>query len=222
MINDGDKVIRDHIGSMEAGSENIVFDKEAAWGRLHERMAAKPPETVFKLPYRWAAAAAILLLIATVIAVMNRPEEKHVATIVRKAAPVSLPQTKNIAPGNDETVTALPNAPVHEHTAQKETRIINNIATPAPEALVLKEEVANIIPKEKKEVIAATPKMKVVHINELAETERVERMEYNTRYATGRSSFFLFKSTSQTGLLEDNDNTDYQTHRLFKPRFSQN
>ncbi len=213
MINDGDKVIRDHIGSMEAGSENIIFDKEAAWGRLHERMAAKVPKTIFKLPYRWAAAAAILLLVATAIAVMNRPQEKQVATTIKKAAPVSLPQNNAVAPQSRETLMTVSNTPIPKHIVQKETRIINTIEPQAPETQVVKEEMVNIIPGEKKEIIAAAPKMKVVHINEVMEDERMEQRMLSTRYAGGRS-FFLFKPVMGTGYTEER-NSD-KPHNPFK------
>jgi len=223
MINDGDKIIREQIGSIEAGHENIVFDKEAVWSKLEARIGKE--KRVYPLSLKWAAAATVLLMIATTIVLLNKKETPGVAAtkkIVRPAEELVPVVSMPAAPASQPDKEPFPTKVIRKRTTEEVVKEKQpEVPVPVPETLPVVNAVADIVKPD----VAAPPKMKVVHINELDEQERMGRIQYSSRYATGRSSIFFFRSASETSLLDDNtniNNTDYQPHRLFKVGLTQN
>jgi len=195
MINDGDKIIREQIGAIEAGSENIVFDKAAAWERLHAKMEQRPARVI---PYRWAAAAAILLLITTGIMFINRNTEKNIA-VVNKVNPI-MQDVKQ--PTIQETVAhqETANTKFSPRTIKKKNVEKNVIETPAPEPEVISVVNNNPAIPQQAMPITTAPKMKVVHINDLMSEENQNRILSNTY--VGDKGIHFFRPAIEPGYIE--------------------
>ena len=177
----GDKTIREQLGSVQ-----VSFDKEAAWDRLHERLDTK---STSKKYYRLGGVAAALLLMA--VSVWDfASKEKTVDTVVKKQYMSIVPANKEQTIITSNTVEINPQkAPTGQNQAikisDKQTQLT---ITPQQQAAPHEEIVVEVMQEapariEEQPIAVAKPKMKVLHINEVMEEERIERRVLNSRYA---------------------------------------
>lgn len=89
MNNNEEKVLRGKMDRLDTLAGGIVYGKEEAWDKLQARMDRKPARKVM-LRY-WVAAAAVLLLMVTIMVGYNR-QKTEVATIIKteKDKPVAV------------------------------------------------------------------------------------------------------------------------------------
>ena len=173
MKNNDDKLLREKMAAMNTLSGGVVFGKEEAWDKLQARMDVGPAK---RSPVRyWMAAAAVLLLIATVLTRYYSSQEVRTAVVAPKgkgddqrselpaqavfiaaqppqqSAPA--PVRKVIYSGNDGKrkvikVSPVPVASSFPITVQPETGQMYLVTIPAP-------------------VSPVNSTMKVVHINDV-------------------------------------------------------
>lgn len=219
MMNDGDKLIKSRISGMEEGAKHIPFDKEAAWMRLHERLASDRAPKGIKLSWRWAVAAAILLMLVSIIALWERPAEEHIAHKEKVQVPIIIPAPHTRAPIVKEAPVVInqPQQALHKMAAGKVAA--KREAKPviiAPLPVIAPAAIADKQPETAKEIAVAS-KMKVVHINEIGVEEKVNYSMKN-EYA-GSKSILFFRPSMQTSYTED---LDYRSRNPLKTIFTQN
>ena len=179
----GDKKIREQLGSVQ-----VRFDKEAAWDRLHERLETKAANKTY---YRLGWVPASLIMLACILWQASPINEQPVASQGRR---------KMATPNNNERLTITSASAIVEteedhivtsSVAEKHKNYDtgNNMTVEKPEVQqpIVVEVIQEQAVVEKEAPIAiARPKMKVVHINEVIEEERVERKVLNSRYADNK------------------------------------
>ncbi len=171
-----DKVLKEKLNSLDTLSSGIVFGKEEAWDKLQARMD-KPAKRIALMP--WLAAAAVLLLIVTVItAYYNIPEEQEIAkeghnVVTNTPQPLAAPQPVVQAIENNISI-------IHKSVKEKqhkrpviqeqEKQIIKTEPIQVADAIPTSAPVDEV-PIMNNTTLAVTSKIptRVVHINELKE-----------------------------------------------------
>lgn len=180
--NSGDKIIKTQVDTLQ-----VSFDNEAAWLRLQDRLESKD-ERRRPLWLGWVAAAMVVLG-AMLWYGLSEPKQEM---MVKKAAPVqALPvkqepmivnnENKEQVPANTVVGTKAIAVTKKNITKKKET-----IIAPLPDqvitTVVTPEE---LIPVQQTPVITAAPKpkMKLVHINDVIEDQKINEVMQKSRYA---------------------------------------
>lgn len=184
--NKGDNIIRDRMGDIQ-----VSFDKEAAWSRLQPRIESRPAvKPLFFL--KWAAAA-VLLIALSVWYLMPHVQEPGLARAminpVKKPDPTTL-QTTVISHDIAAIIRPAQNTTTKPYKQQE-----NNYVTsmPVPEIIkceppaVVYEDTTPITPQIAKQTVPK-PVIRLVHINEVADEERIEQAMQRMQYAEAQSA----------------------------------
>lgn len=192
-----DELIRNELGSIAEGAEPIAFDKNASWQKLNRRLQPQRKKVVFKPAYRWAAAAILLLTIT--VAMLNRPKDVNVADTIH---PISHTDRKATFHKPKVKVSILKTKDIATYTHKPTPEYLQLHEVPLPETLT--PIVFTIKPPKPSESIAkAKPKMKVIHMNDLAEIEHIEKELKQVRYVFGHNN-------------TNNNNSDYIINEDFE------
>lgn len=171
-----DKVLKEKLNSLDTLSTGIVFGKEEAWDKLQARMD-RPAKRIVLKP--WLAAAAVLLLLATVItAYYNAPEEQKIAKQVQhpimdapKSPAFPLPVVQ-VTENNIPEIRTAVREKKHErpvtHEQEKEMIPTERIPMEEPAPVRVPVDEVLVISNNTPAVPQKIP-VKVVHINELNE-----------------------------------------------------
>lgn len=176
MNNNEEKVLREKMDRLDTLAGGIVYGKEEAWDKLQARMDRKPAKRVL-LRY-WMAAAAVLLLMITIMVGYNRQDNDVAGNMktettkpievarITPTAPMQAQKQPGIIVGNQDLRMKVSNAKGYNKTnVQAAPGIPEQVVEPAT---VVNENLEAFMAANKHlpEVSTAQP-MKVVHINDL-------------------------------------------------------
>lgn len=177
-----DKLIRDQLGSIMERVEPIAFNKEASWQKLNTRLQPQRKKIVFKPAYRWAAAVVLLLTIT--VAVLNKLENIH---LTKTTHLTSHPVTKEIPQEPETHVIVLKTKNISIYTHKPTSEHLQLYEVPLPTTSIPSEFTKEpSIPDES--LTKAKPVMKVIHSNDLAEIEHIEKELKRARYVFHRGN----------------------------------
>lgn len=185
MKNSGDKIIQQQVDNIQ-----VSFDKEAAWMRLQDRLESKD-ENKGNFRLGWVAAAVLLIASLLWFILQGERAQPMVKEVTKEA---TMPVAKEQEPVQEDIVkiqeehkniSAVPQKKkIRSITPVKENLPV--VKDQIPEPVLVQEEIAPI--QETPKVAAAPkPKMKVVHINDVMQEQRIEERMNQSRYAGERN-----------------------------------
>jgi len=177
-----DKLLKDKLNGLSTLEGGMVFAKEEAWDKLQSRLDTKP-ERRKPLIY-WFTAAAVLLLMVSIMVLFRQPEQQVVNTKTNNEVPKPVVvDTGNALNSQLIVVEDTPSFsiahPGHQRmklnkTPEQLTETFMITDTPKPQLAIIENNSIPIVDTEinsKPPVVSAPTvakvKMKVVHINEL-------------------------------------------------------
>jgi hypothetical protein len=170
-----DKTLKEQMDRLDTLSGGIVFGKEEAWEKLQNRMERIPEKRTFT--NYWLTAAAILLLLISVVNVHYYAPENRIDKTKINAPEVSANLSANDRP--EQVMTATEQTVIYKTSLTKPTNVLSkkthstpNTTEDRPVAITPSLPAPASFTENKTEVtvpsIAPTiVPMKVVHINEL-------------------------------------------------------
>lgn len=205
-------------------SPGPAFDKAAAWNNLQQRLEKKKTGVLF--PWKWAAAAALLISATLLLWPSAKKETSIVKTNDGKKNPAPVIQTGGKAvPGtNSQPETATFNntdIPVNTADFISQQKTVNTIQ-PVKYAVHVTDTLTRITAEEEPgltlspEPAAVNKKLRVVYNNELAVTDPEEEVVASAAEETENPIPFFRKAKLNRTLKADNILPDEITPRRKK------
>jgi hypothetical protein len=173
-----DKEVQDKMEGLDALAGGIVYGKEEAWDKLQARLEQKPAKKI-ALVYRWLAAAAVLLLCLGIIGMYYYPEQQ--IAVYQPHNPVITTDTEHMAVATPITTEPiLVTEPQTKAPANRKDVPHVQFVTDEPKTVKVPEPVdtaaapAIAVTTLPKPQVTPVKKMRVVHINDLGQTEETE------------------------------------------------